>query len=81
MLHEQGLVEHGQAPKLDRPVAERAGLGQPPAVERRVRGRVADNNLQALLLVGGQLGAWPLLAADLGPASRMAAATSARRRR
>ena len=31
MLHEQRLVEHGEALKLDRAVAKGAGLGQPPA--------------------------------------------------
>jgi hypothetical protein len=45
VLHEQGLVEHGQAPKLHRALAERAGLGEPPAVEGRVGGGVADDGL------------------------------------
>ena len=67
MLHEQRLVEHGEARQLDWLLAEGAGLGEPAAVERRVGGGVADHGLQALLLVGGELGAWPLLAADLGP--------------
>jgi hypothetical protein len=55
--HEQGLVEHGQARQLDGLGAEDAGLGEPPAVERRVGGGVADHGLQALLLVVGELGA------------------------
>ena len=66
VLHEQGLVEHGEALELDRAVAEGAGLGQPPTVERRVGGGVADDGLQALLLMVGQLGPWPLLTAGLG---------------
>jgi hypothetical protein len=67
VLHEQDLVEYGQSLQLDRFLARGAGLGEPPAVERRVRSGVARHGLQALLLVGGQLGAGSLLAADLGP--------------
>jgi hypothetical protein len=81
MLHEQGLVEHGQALELHRPVAEGAGLGEPPAVERRVGGGVAHDGVQAPLLVLDQLGAGPLLAADLAPGQPQATAVSARRRR
>ena len=51
VLHQQGLVEHGQVRQVDRAVAERAGLGELPSVERRVGGGVADDGLQALLLV------------------------------
>jgi hypothetical protein len=59
VLHEQGPVEHGEALELDRAVAEGAGLGLPPTVERRVGGGMADDGLQALLLVLGELGAAP----------------------
>jgi hypothetical protein len=57
VLHEQGLVEHGQARQLDGLGAKGAGLGEPPAVERRGGGGVAHDGVQALLLVGGELGA------------------------
>jgi hypothetical protein len=66
VFHEQGLVDHGEALKLDRAVAESAGLGEPAAVVRRVGGGVADDGLQALLLVLAELGPWPVLAAGLG---------------
>src|SRR4029453_10070435 len=68
MLHEQGLVEHGEALELDWAVAEGAGLGQPPPVVRRVGGGVANDGLQALLLIVGELGPWPLLPAGLARA-------------
>ena len=55
--HEEGLVEHGQTLKLHGALTERAGLGQPAAVERRVGSGVADDGLQALLLVLGEPGA------------------------
>ena len=57
VLHEQRSVKHGQALELDRAVAQGAGLGQLPLVERRVDGGVTDDGVQPLLLVVGELGA------------------------
>jgi hypothetical protein len=60
VLHEHGIVNHGQARQLHGALAEGAGLLGPAAVERRVRSGVAHHRLQAPLLVGGQLGPWLL---------------------
>src|SRR4029453_14471421 len=66
MLHEQGLVEHGEALELDWAVAEGAGLGQPPPVVRRVGGGAANDGLQAPLLIVGALGRGPPPRAGVG---------------
>jgi hypothetical protein len=46
-----------------------------------VRGRVADNKLEALLLLLGQLGAGLLLTADLVPGQPLGVGAVGRRRR
>ena len=65
MLHQERLVEHGQARQLDRAITERAGLGKLSPVERRVGSGVAYDDLQTLLLVAYEFCARPVLAAQL----------------
>ena len=67
VLHQQGPGEYRQVRQVEGLVAERAGFGEPPPVERRVGGGVADDGLQAPLLVLSKLGTWLLLPADLRP--------------
>ena len=66
VLHQVGLVQHGQTRELDGFVADRTGVGEAPTVERGVGGGVPDHGVQALLLVLSELRGGPVLAAGLG---------------